>query len=141
MLMPKRTKYRKMMRGRMTGKANRGAEISFGEFALQATGTGLGDQPPDRSGPPRDHQLPQARRQGLDPHLSRQAGHAEAGRDPHGIGKGNPEYWVAVVKPGRIMFEVAACRERGGGGSTPRGDEDADGLPVHRATAYRVPPG
>ena len=37
MLMPKRTKYRKMMRGRMTGKANRGVEISFGEFALQAT--------------------------------------------------------------------------------------------------------
>ena len=41
--MPKRTKYRKMMRGRMTGKANRGVEISFGEFALQGDGAGLGE--------------------------------------------------------------------------------------------------
>ena len=72
MLMPKRTKYRKMMRGRMTGKANRGVDDRRSASSrLQATGAGLGQQPPDRGGPPRDHQLPEARRQGLDPHLSR----------------------------------------------------------------------
>jgi large subunit ribosomal protein L16 len=75
MLMPKRVKYRKQMRGRMKGKAYRGAEVNFGDFGLKALEPGK----------------PVTKR----PAESRM-----------GKGKGNVEYWVAVVKPGRIMFEV-----------------------------------
>src|SRR5215210_766056 len=107
MLMPKRTKYRKMMRGRMTGKANRGVEISFGEFALQAT------EPAWVS----SRQIEAARR-AVTNYLKRggkvwirifpdkPVTHKPA-ETRMGSGKGNPEYWVAVVKPGRVMFEVA----------------------------------
>ena len=90
MLMPKRTKYRKMMRGRMTGKAYRGVEISFGEFGLQAT------EPAWVS----SRQIEAARR-AVTNYLKRggkvwirifpgQAGDAEAGRDPHGVRQGQP---------------------------------------------------
>ena len=107
MLMPKRTKYRKMMRGRMTGKANRGVEISFGEFALQAT------EPAWVS----SRQIEAARR-AVTNYLKRggkvwirifpdkPVTHKPA-ETRMGSGKGNPEYWVAVVKPGRVLFEVA----------------------------------
>lgn len=107
MLMPKRTKYRKMMRGRMTGKAHRGVEISFGEFALQAT------EPAWVS----SRQIEAARR-AVTNYLKRggkvwirifpdkPVTHKPA-ETRMGSGKGNPEYWVAVVKPGRVMFEVA----------------------------------
>ena len=107
MLMPKRTKYRKMMRGRMTGKAHRGVEISFGEFALQAT------EPAWVS----SRQIEAARR-AVTNYLKRggkvwirifpdkPVTHKPA-ETRMGSGKGNPEYWVAVVKPGRVLFEVA----------------------------------
>jgi large subunit ribosomal protein L16 len=107
MLMPKRTKYRKMMRGRMTGKAYRGVEISFGEFALQAM------EPAWVS----SRQIEAARR-AVTNYLKRggkvwirifpdkPVTHKPA-ETRMGSGKGNPEYWVAVVKPGRVLFEVA----------------------------------
>src|SRR3954449_12932313 len=107
MLMPKRTKYRKMMRGRMTGKAFRGAEISFGEFGLQAT------QPAWVS----SRQIEAARR-AITNYLKRggkvwirifpdKPVTQKPAETRMGSGKGNPEYWVAVVKPGRLMFEIA----------------------------------
>jgi large subunit ribosomal protein L16 len=107
MLMPKRTKYRKMMRGRMTGKASRGAEINFGEFALQAT------EPAWVS----SRQIEAARR-AITNYLKRggkvwirifpdKPVTQKPAETRMGSGKGNPEYWVAVVKPGRVMFEVA----------------------------------
>jgi large subunit ribosomal protein L16 len=107
MLMPKRTKYRKMMRGRMTGKAYRGAEINFGEFALQAT------EPAWVS----SRQIEAARR-AITNYLKRggkvwirifpdKPVTQKPAETRMGSGKGNPEYWVAVVKPGRVMFEVA----------------------------------
>src|SRR5215212_2088484 len=111
MLMPKRTKYRKMMRGRMTGKANRGVEISFGEFALQAT------EPAWVS----SRQIEAARR-AVTNYLKRggkvwirifpdkPVTHKPA-ETRMGSGKGNPEYWVAVVKPGRVMFELSGVPE------------------------------
>jgi len=106
MLMPKRTKYRKMMRGRMTGKANRGAEISFGEFGLQAT------QPAWVS----SRQIEAARR-AITNYLKRggkvwirifpdKPVTQKPAETRMGSGKGNPEYWVAVVKPGRVLFEI-----------------------------------
>jgi large subunit ribosomal protein L16 len=107
MLMPKRTKYRKMMRGRMTGKASRGATIAFGEFGLQAL------EPAWIS----SRQIEAARR-AVTNYLKRggkiwirifpdKPVTQKPAETRMGSGKGNPEYWVAVVKPGRMMFEVA----------------------------------
>lgn len=107
MLMPKRTKYRKMMRGRNTGKAYRGAEINFGEYALQAL------EPTWVS----SRQIEAARR-AITNYLKRggkvwirifpdKPVTQKPAETRMGSGKGNPEYWVAVVKPGRILFEVA----------------------------------
>lgn len=111
MLMPKRIKYRKQQRGRMKGKAVRGSSIAFGQYALKA----------------------------LEPHwiTSRQIEAARIAMTRYikrggkvwirifpdkpvtqkpaetrmGKGKGSPEYWVAVVKPGRIMFEIEGVSE------------------------------
>ena len=106
MLMPKRVKYRKMMRGRMRGKALRGAEVSFGEYALQALEPGWVSA----------RQIEAARRTLVrvmkrrgkvwirifpDKPYTRKPPETRMGK-----GKGNVEYWVAVVKPGRIMFEL-----------------------------------
>jgi large subunit ribosomal protein L16 len=106
MLMPKRTKYRKMMRGRMTGKAGRGVTIAFGEYALQAL------EPAWIS----SRQIEAARR-AITNYLKRggkvwirifpdKPVTQKPAETRMGSGKGNPEFWVAVVKPGRIMFEV-----------------------------------
>jgi large subunit ribosomal protein L16 len=107
MLMPKRTKYRKMMRGRMTGKAYRGAEINFGEYALQAQAAAWVSS----------RQIEAARR-AITNYLKRggkvwirifpdKPVTQKPAETRMGSGKGNPEYWVAVVKPGRVMFEIA----------------------------------
>jgi large subunit ribosomal protein L16 len=107
MLMPKRTKYRKMMKGRMDGKAYRGSNIAFGEYALQAL------EPAWIS----SRQIEAARRS-ITNYLKRggkvwirifpdKPVTQKPAETRMGSGKGNPEYWVAVVKPGRIMFEIA----------------------------------
>jgi large subunit ribosomal protein L16 len=107
MLMPKRTKYRKMMRGRMTGKAGRGATIVFGDFALQAL------EPAWIT----SRQIEAARRSITN--FLKRGGKVwirvfpdkpvtqKPAETRMGSGKGNPEFWVAVVKPGRIMFEIS----------------------------------
>jgi large subunit ribosomal protein L16 len=111
MLMPKRTKYRKMMRGRMTGKASRGATIVFGEFALQAL------EPAWIT----SRQIEAARRS-ITNYLKRggkvwirifpdKPVTQKPAETRMGSGKGSPEFWVAVVKPGRIMFEVGGVPE------------------------------
>jgi large subunit ribosomal protein L16 len=111
MLMPKRVKWRKQQRGRMTGKATRGAEMSFGEFALQALEPGWVSA----------RQIEAARR--VIVREMRRRGkvwirifpdHPYTRKPPEtrmGKGKGSVEYWVAVVKPGRIMFEVGGLPE------------------------------
>ena len=106
MLMPKRTKYRKMMKGRMKGRAYRGATIAFGEYGLQAT------QPAWVN----SRQIEAARR-AITNYLKRggktwirifpdKPVTQKPAETRMGSGKGNPEYWVAVVKPGRILFEI-----------------------------------
>ena len=92
MLLPKRVKYRRVQRGRMTGKATRGNTITYGEFGLQAT------EPAWIT----SNQI-EAARVAMTRYTKR------GGR--MGSGKGSPEYWVAVVKPGRIMFEIAGVSE------------------------------
>jgi len=111
MLMPKRVKWRKQQRGRMTGKALRGADISFGEFALQALEPGWVSA----------RQIEAARR-AIVREMRRRGkvwirifpDHPYTRKPPEtrmGKGKGSVEYWVAVVKPGRIMFEIAGLPE------------------------------
>ncbi len=111
MLMPKRVKYRKQMRGRMKGKATRGAEISFGEYGLQALEPGWVTA----------RQIEAARRAIVRAMKRRGKVWIRIFPDkPYtqkppetrmGKGKGNVEYWVAVVKPGRVMFEVGGLPE------------------------------
>jgi large subunit ribosomal protein L16 len=111
MLMPKRVKWRKQMRGRMKGKELRGAQISFGEFGLQALEPGWVTA----------RQLEAARRTIVrtmkrrgkvwirifpDKPYTQKPAETRMGK-----GKGNVEYWVSVVKPGRVMFEVAGLPE------------------------------
>ncbi len=111
MLMPKRVKWRKQMRGRMKGKAMRGAEVSFGEFGLQALEPGWITA----------RQIEAARR-AIVREMKRRGkvwirifpAKPYTRKPPEtrmGSGKGNVEYYVAVVKPGRIMFEVGGLPE------------------------------
>jgi large subunit ribosomal protein L16 len=106
MLMPKRVKYRKQMRGRMKGKAQRGAEVHFGEFGLKALEPGWISARQIEAA--RRAIVRALRRRGKvwirifpDKPYTQKPAETRMGK-----GKGNVEYWVAVVKPGRIMFEV-----------------------------------
>jgi len=106
MLMPKRVKWRKQMRGRMKGKATRGAEVTFGEYGLQAQEPGWVTARQIEAA--RRSIVRALRRRGKvwirifpDKPVTRKPAETRMGK-----GKGNVEYWVAVVKPGRIMFEV-----------------------------------
>ena len=111
MLSPRRTKFRKQQRGRMRGLAERGSTLNFGDFALQAI------EPCWIT----SRQIEAARR-AMTRHI-RRGGEIwirifpdkpvtmRPAETQMGSGKGSPEYWVAVVKPGRIMFELAGVSE------------------------------
>jgi large subunit ribosomal protein L16 len=111
MLSPKRTKYRKPYRGRLSGKASRRNLVSFGDYGLQAI------QPSwitSRQIEARRRVLTRyVRRRGKlwirifpDKTITRRAAETRIGS-----GKGNPDYWVAVVKPGTILFEIRGISE------------------------------
>ena len=111
MLMPKRVKRRRQMRGRMKGKAMRGNTVAYGEYGLMATEPGWITS----------NQI-EAARVAMTRYI-RRGGQVWVDIFPHkpvtqrpagtrmGSGKGAPEYWVAVVKPGRVMFEIAGIDE------------------------------
>jgi large subunit ribosomal protein L16 len=111
MLMPKRVKYRKAHRGRMKGKASRGAVVSFGEYGLQAL------EPSWIT----SRQIEAARRAIV--RYVRRGGKlwirvfpdkpvtTKPAETRMGSGKGNVDHWVAVVKPGRVLFEIAGVEE------------------------------
>jgi len=90
MLMPKKVKYRKQQRGRMTGAAKAGATVDFGDYGIQALEPGWITARPDRGCPYRDDSPRPSWWQGLDPGLPGQARDAKACRDPHGFRKGQP---------------------------------------------------
>ncbi len=111
MLQPKRTKYRKMQKGRLRGLALRGAKVSFGEYGLKATTRGRVTA----------RQIEAARRAMTryikrggriwirifpDKPISKKPLEVRMGK-----GKGNPEYWVAQVKPGAVMYEMEGVTE------------------------------
>ncbi len=112
MLMPKKVKFRKMMKGRMNGKAYRGSEVSFGEYGLKAVEPGWIS----------NRQIEAARvaitrhvKRGCklwikifpDKPLTKKPAETRMGK-----GKGAPESWVAVVRPGRILYEIAGVDEK-----------------------------
>jgi large subunit ribosomal protein L16 len=106
MLMPKRVKYRKPQRGRMTGQATRGNTVAFGEFGLQATECGWVTARQIESA--RVAMTRHVKRGGkiwirVFPHKAVTKKPAETRM---GKGKGAPEEWVAVVKPGMILYEM-----------------------------------
>ena len=112
MLQPKRTKHRKMQRGRMKGDAKRGATIAFGSFALKALDSHWIT----------DRQIESAR-QAMTRHMKREGSvwirifpDKPITRKPAevrmGKGKGAPDHWAAVVKPGRILFEADGVTEQ-----------------------------
>ena len=111
MLMPKRVKFRRMQRGRMTGKATRGNTVSNGEFGLMALEPGW----------VKSNQI-EAARIAMTRYTKRggqvwikifpdKSVTMRAADSRMGSGKGTPEYWVAVVKPQRVMFEIAGDPE------------------------------
>ncbi len=111
MLMPKRVKSRKPHRGHRRGAARGGTEVSFGEFGLQALEAAWIDS----------RQIEAARR-AITHHIKRggkvwirifpdKAVTAKPAETRMGSGKGAPEHWVAVVRPGRVMFEVSGVTE------------------------------
>ena len=110
MLMPKRTKWRKQMRGKIRGEATRGHEVSFGEFGLQALEPGwisarvleAGRVAASRSAPEAKLWIR------VFPHKSVSKKAAETRM---GTGKGDVEFWAAVVKPGTILFELDGVTE------------------------------
>jgi len=111
MLSPKKVKFRKKMKGRMKGMALRGSSISFGEYALKAT----------QCGKATSQQIEAARitinrtikrggkmwiRVFPDKPMTKKPAETRMGK-----GKGSPEYWVAVIKPGRILYELTGVEE------------------------------
>ncbi len=124
MLAPKKVKFRKMMKGRIRGKAYRGSEVTLGEFGLKAL----------ESGRITSRQI-EAARIAITRHVKR-GGRVWTRIFPDkpitkkpaetrmGKGKGNPEFWVAVVKPGRILYEMD--------GVTPQIAQEALRLAAHK---------
>ena len=126
MLSPKRTKYRKPHRGRLKGQAMRGNKISFGDFALQALEPGWITSRQIEAG--RRAMSRYARRGGKlwirvfpDKSITSRAAETRMG-----AGKGAPDYWVAVVKPGKILYEM-------------RGVSEAVARSSMRIAAYKMP--
>ncbi len=112
MLTPKRVKWRKQHRGRMTGKSISGSSLTFGEFGLQAL------EPCWMS----SRQI-EAARIAMTRHIKRggkvwikivpdKSVTKKPAEVRMGSGKGNPEFWVAVVRPGRVLFELAGVQEQ-----------------------------
>jgi large subunit ribosomal protein L16 len=111
MLMPKKVKHRKMQKGRMRGAAHRGSSISFGEYALKALEPGWMTS----------RQI-EAARVAITRHVKRGAKlwirifpdkpiTKKPAETRMGKGKGAPEYWVAVIKSGRILYEMSGANE------------------------------
>ena len=111
MLSPKKVKHRKMQKGRMRGKAYRGSSVDFGDYGLQAVGSGWITA----------RQI-EAARMAVTRHVKRSGKlwirifpdkplTKKPAETRMGKGKGSPEEWVAVVKPGRILYEISGVSE------------------------------
>ena len=112
MLQPKKVKHRKMMKGRMKGKAHRGSSVAFGEYGLQATERGRITARQIEAA--RIAMTRYVKRGGKiwirifpDKPVTKKPAETRMGK-----GKGNPEEWVAVVKPGRVLYEIEGVNSK-----------------------------
>ena len=124
MLLPKRVKHRKVQRGKMRGKATRGNFVSFGDFGLQATECGwITSAQIEAARVAINHEIKRGGKVWIkifpDKPVTKKPAETRMGS-----GKGSPEYWVAVVKPGRVLFEVT--------GPTPEDCKEALRLASHK---------
>ena len=106
MLMPKRTKYRRVQKGRIKGNASRGTRINFGDFGIKALEPGrITSRQIEAARIAMTRRMKRAGRVWIrifpDKSITKKPAETRMGK-----GKGSPEYWVAVVKPGRILFEI-----------------------------------
>ncbi|HNR90563.1 MAG TPA: 50S ribosomal protein L16 [Spirochaetota bacterium] len=111
MLMPKRTKYRKLQRGRMKGKAQRGSTVAFGEVGLKALECGkISNRQIEAARVAITRKIKRGGKLWIrifpDYPFTKKPAETRMGK-----GKGNPEGWVARIKPGRILFELAGVEE------------------------------
>ncbi len=111
MLMPKKIKYRKHHRGRMKGKAYRGCEVNFGQYGLQAMEPGwITDRQIEAARVAMTRKIKRVGRIWIrifpDKPVTSKPAETRMGK-----GKGGPDHWVAVVKPGRIMYEMEGVSE------------------------------
>ena len=126
MLLPKRVKYRRVQRGRMTGRAIRGSKVTYGDFGLQALEPAWITSAQIEAA--RIAMTRYIKRGGQvwikifpDKPITKHPAEARMGS-----GKGSPEYWVSVVKPGRIMFEMG-------------GVDEATAAEAMRLASYKLP--
>ncbi|HSF84904.1 MAG TPA: 50S ribosomal protein L16 [Acidimicrobiia bacterium] len=111
MLMPKRTKYRKTQKGRMTGKASRGTRVTFGDYGLQAQESGwITARQIEAARVAMTRAIKRGGKVWINIFPDKPITEKPA-ETRMGSGKGNPEYWVAVIKPGRVMFEMSGVTE------------------------------
>jgi len=111
MLQPKRVKYRKQQKGRLKGKATRGNKVSFGDYALQAIEPGwISNRQIEAARVAMTRHIKRGGKVWIrifpDKPLTQKPAETRMGK-----GKGNPEYWVAPVRPGRVMFELEGVTE------------------------------
>lgn len=135
MLMPKRVKWRKQQRGRMKGQASRGTTVAFGDFGLQALEPGWVTARQIEAA--RRALVRYMRRRGKvwirifpDKPVTQRAAETRMGK-----GKGAVDHWVAVVKPGRILFEISGLEEEGAREALRRA---AHKLPIKTKFAERL---
>ena len=112
MLMPKKVKYRKQQRGRMTGKAWRGSDISFGEFGLKALSCGwITDRQIEAARIAMTRSIKRGGKVWIrlfpDKPITKKPAETRMGK-----GKGAPEQWVAVIRPGKVLFEMEGVTEK-----------------------------
>ena len=111
MLSPKKVKHRKVFKGRMTGVATKGSSISFGEFALKAVNCGkMTAQQIEAARIAINRKIKRGGKVWIrvfpDKPITKKPAETRMGK-----GKGNPEYWVAPIKPGRILYELGGVDE------------------------------
>jgi large subunit ribosomal protein L16 len=112
MLMPRKVKHRKQQRGRLTGLAKGGTEVTFGEYGIQALEPGwITARQREAAGIAMTRHVRRGGKVWIRVFPDKPVT-AKPAETRMGSGKGNPEYWVAVVRPGRVMFELAGVSEQ-----------------------------
>ena len=135
MLMPKKVKFRKQQRGRMTGKAWRGSTLAFGDFGLKALECGwVTNRQIEAARIAMTRFIKRGGKVWIRVFPDKPVTHKPA-ETRMGSGKGNPEYWVAVVKPGRILFELGGVNEALGRAAMERAIQK---LPIHAKFVVRA---